>query len=119
MRSCHHCPHLGKGQPEAQRGEVSKVIQVAELRPKPGLQDAKPCLGSCPPNRADLTEAKRGSPPREGEGERMEGMETKLDAPQEASEGGLRRRLENGDWNSLHIGRDEAHRSFRRFPLII
>lgn len=38
--------HLGKEEPEAQRDEIPKVIQRAELRLKPGLLDATPGLTS-------------------------------------------------------------------------
>lgn len=37
---------MGKEEPEAQRDEISKVIQRAELRLKPGLLDATPGLTS-------------------------------------------------------------------------
>lgn len=37
---------MGKEEPEAQRDEIPKVIQRAELRLKPGLLDATPGLTS-------------------------------------------------------------------------
>lgn len=51
--------------------EVPKILQVAELRPKAGLQDAMPGLVSCTPNCTALREAERGSLPRVEEGERI------------------------------------------------
>ena len=36
MKRCYYYLHQGKEEPEAQKGEVPKLIQVAQLRPKPG-----------------------------------------------------------------------------------
>lgn len=47
--------------------EVPILLQVAELRPKPGPQAAAPGLGSCYPP-ALLSGKMRGSLPREEEG---------------------------------------------------